>query len=100
MTENMRAILRRWQKQLFSEEIKQRYDINVMSIWSAATLIELDEAYTRKIAGYPSLEEFYRKSSCISFWDNISVPMIFVNALDDPLVPPALLQHVRRSASE
>lgn len=100
MTENMRSILFRWQKQLFTEEIKQRHDINERNIWSAATLVELDEAYTRKIGGYTGLEEFYKKSSCISVWDKIKVPMVFVNAVDDPLVAPALLQHVRRAASE
>ena len=50
MTENMRAIIRRWQKQLFPDEVKQRYDINERAIWSAATLCELDDAYTRRIA--------------------------------------------------
>lgn len=100
MTENMRSIMFRWQKQLFTDEIKQRYDINERAIWSAATLVELDEAYTRKIGGYSGLEEFYKKSSCISVWDKIKVPMVFVNAVDDPIVPPALLQHVRRAASQ
>ena len=50
MTENMRAIIRRWQKQLFTEEVKQRHDINERAIWSAATLCEVDDIYTRKIA--------------------------------------------------
>ena len=50
MTENIRSIIRRWQKQLFPEEVKQRYDINERAIWSAATLCELDDAYTRRIS--------------------------------------------------
>ena len=50
MTENIRAIIRRWQKQLFPEEVKQRFDINERAIWSAATLCELDDAYTRRIS--------------------------------------------------
>lgn len=47
MTENIRGILRRWQKQLFTDQIKQEYDINERSVWSAATIVEVDEAYTR-----------------------------------------------------
>jgi len=47
MTENMRAILRRCQKQLFTDKIKQEFDINERSVWSAATIVEVDEAYTR-----------------------------------------------------
>jgi len=98
MTENMRAIIRRWQKQLFTEEVKQRHDINERAIWSAATLCEVDDIYTRKLAGYSSLDEFYKKSSCVTYWHNIKVPMVFVNALDDPIVPPALLKIVRNAA--
>jgi hypothetical protein len=47
MTENMRGILRRWQKQLFTDQIKRDFDINERSVWSAATMVEVDEAYTR-----------------------------------------------------
>ena len=50
MGENMRAIIQRWQKQLFTDEVKQRHDINERAIWSAATLCEVDEIYTRRIA--------------------------------------------------
>ena len=38
MTENMRAILRRWQKQLFPEELKKTKEINEKAVWAAATL--------------------------------------------------------------
>jgi len=100
MTENIRAIIRRWQKQLFTEEVKRRHDINERAIWSAATLCEVDDIYTRRIAGYSSLDEFYKKSSCITYWDNIKVPMVFVNAVDDPIVPPALLKIVRNAAGK
>jgi abhydrolase domain-containing protein 2 len=60
MTENMRAILRRWQKQLFPDEVKKSKGINEKSVWSAATLLELDEAYTRKLYGYKTNQEMYR----------------------------------------
>jgi len=100
MTENMRTILRRWQKELFTEDVKQKYDINERAIWSAASLVELDEAYTRRISGFATMEEFYKKSSCVSVWDNIKKPMVFVNAKDDPIVPPVLLRHVRNAAGQ
>lgn len=100
MTENIRAILRRYKKELFTEEVKQRFDINERNIWSAATLVELDEEYTRRICGFSSLDEFYRKASCVTYWDNIKVPMIFVNAQDDPIVPPVLLTKVKAAAKK
>ena len=42
----------------------------------------------------------YKKSSCVTYWHNIKVPMVFVNALDDPIVPPALLRIVRNAAGK
>ena len=60
MTENMRAILRRWQKQLFPEELKQSKDINEKAVWAAATLQDLDNAYTKKLYGYKTIHEMYR----------------------------------------
>ena len=34
-------------------------------------------------------------SSCVHTLKNITVPMVFVNAMDDPIVPPPLLEIVR-----
>ena len=56
------------------------HDINERAIWSAATLVELDEAYTRKSMGCKDLDEFYRKSSCVHVLDKIKIPMVFVNS--------------------
>ncbi len=47
MTENKRLILRHWQKQLFPEDLKREKGIVEREVWSAATLFELDDAYTR-----------------------------------------------------
>jgi len=95
MTENMRTLLRRWQKELFPEWLKREKGINERSVWAAATLIEMDEAYNRKRLGYKNLEDMYRSWSCKTYWENIEVPMAFVNALDDPIVPPKMLDPIR-----
>lgn len=100
MTENMRAIIRRWQKQLFTDQIKHDYDINDRQVWSAATLVELDEAYTRKLLGFESVSEMYRKMSCINYWDGIDKPMVFINAVNDPIVPPQLLEKVKEATKK
>merc|ERR1712131_377402 len=41
----------------------------------------------------------YKNWSCKTYWENIEVPMAFVNALDDPLIPPAMLLPVREIAA-
>ena len=50
--------------------------------------------------GCKDLEEFYQRSSCVHVLDKIKIPMIFVNASDDPIVPPPLLEIIKRAAGE
>jgi len=47
MTENMKSIVLRHRKVLLSEEMRKKHRLNERDIFSAATLPELDEAYTR-----------------------------------------------------
>jgi hypothetical protein len=47
MTENMKLLLRRWQKELFPDDLKREKGIVEREIWSAATLYELDDAYNK-----------------------------------------------------
>jgi len=95
MTENMKSILRHWHKVLFPESIKKKYGFRVNDVFQAATLQELDDVYSRHIAGCKSVNEFYMTSSCVHSLKTINVPMVFVNAMDDPIVPPPLLEIVR-----
>merc|ERR550532_2137533 len=55
MTENMKSIIRRWHNALFTEEIKKKLGITERQVYSSATLLELDDIYTRRLAGFPNL---------------------------------------------
>ena len=65
---------------------------------AAATLFELDDVYNRKRLGFKTLDEMYRSWSSKTYWENIEVPMVYINATDDPLVPPQMLEPVRELA--
>lgn len=98
ITENMKSFIRRWHKILFPPEIKNKFGMTERQILNAATLAELDDVYTRKLAGFKSLPEFYHAMSCRPHLQNIKVPIVFINAVDDPIVPPPLLEVVRDAA--
>jgi len=98
MTENMKAIIRRWTPVLFSEDVKRRLGINERQAFNAGTLQELDDVYSRKLQGVSTVQEFYRRSSCSNHLKNIKIPMVFINALDDPIIPPPVLEIVRNAA--
>lgn len=100
MTENLKNIILRHRKILLSDDVKKRYSLSEHEIISAATLPELDEAYTRKLHGFNTISELYKWSSSINYLKNIDVPMVFINANDDPIVPDILLEPVRKLASK
>ncbi|XP_017752992.1 PREDICTED: abhydrolase domain-containing protein 2 [Eufriesea mexicana] len=98
MSESVKNIILQHKHILLSEEVKQRYNLNEWDIISAATLPELDEAYTRKVHNFKSVNEMYKWSSSQFYLDNVSTPMVFINALDDPIVPETLLDPIKEHA--
>jgi len=107
MTENMKRVLMAHQQLVLTEEVKKNYEICERSIFSAASLPEFDEAYTRynysnsfcyfkncdllflycrRLAGFDTVDEMYKQSSCSLYMDNITMPLVFINAQDDPIV--------------
>lgn len=100
MTENVKAIIMKHRHVLLSEDMKQRCQLNERDIVAAATLPELDEAYTRRVHNFPSVVDMYRWSSSVHYLDGISKPMVFINAKDDPIVPEDLLLHIKEYSSE
>merc|ERR1711936_750319 len=98
MTENLKSIMRRWTKVLFTDEVKRRLGVTERQVFNAATLQGIDDAYTRRLAGFSNVTEFYTAMSCSHHLKNIKVPMVFINARDDPLVPPPLLEIIRNAA--
>lgn len=95
MTENMKSIILKHRQVLLSDESIQRHNLNEREIIAAATLPELDEAYTRRVHNFSTTQELYRWSSSENYFDNIDKPIIFINAKDDPLIPEFLLEPVK-----
>lgn len=100
ITEAMKAIILRNRNMLLSEEVKKKYNLIEKEVVAAATLPELDDSYTRKVYNYPSLSSLYKWSSSCNYIKTINIPMIYINALDDPLVPEELLIPMREFASQ
>uniref|UniRef100_A0A0K8T7E7 AB hydrolase-1 domain-containing protein n=1 Tax=Lygus hesperus TaxID=30085 RepID=A0A0K8T7E7_LYGHE len=57
ITEAVKSLILRHRKILLSEQAKQMYELSETDIISAATLPELDEAYTRKVHNFKSVPE-------------------------------------------
>ncbi len=109
---------------LLSDEIIQRYNLDVNAIFSAMSLVTFDEFYTRyavfcffycadsrffvtnkfafrrRIYNFSTLVDYYKWSSAVNYLHGIKVPMIFINALDDPLLSDVLHSPVREFAGK
>ncbi|XP_070496963.1 abhydrolase domain-containing protein 2 [Chironomus tepperi] len=98
LTENVKSIIMKHRNVLLNDEVKRKYNLNEREIVASATLPDLDEAYTCKIHNFPSTQALYSWSSCINYLKNIEKPIIFINSVDDPLVPEILLRPIREFA--
>ncbi len=65
---------------------------------SARTFWEFDDAVTAPVHGFSGAEDYYRRSSSIHWLGRIRVPTLLHSAVDDPFLPPLVLEEVRRIA--
>ncbi|HET9455588.1 MAG TPA: alpha/beta fold hydrolase [Gemmatimonadaceae bacterium] len=61
----------------------------------AANIFEFDDAVTAPVHGFRDAVDYYRRSSSISFLDRIRVPTFLLSAVDDPFLPPQVLDRVK-----
>lgn len=100
MTENVKAIIMRHRAVLLHDDVKTRCRLNERDIAAAATLPELDEAYTRRVHNFESVRDMYKWSSSVNYLKGIEKPMVFINARDDPIVPDELLLSIKEHSGE
>ncbi|KAJ2752911.1 medium-chain fatty acid ethyl ester synthase/esterase 2 [Coemansia pectinata] len=64
---------------------------NVSKIVNSSTIMEFTEEMTRKAFGYGSAKHLLDDSSSLDHLDNIRIPVLFLNSLDDPICTPSLI---------
>ncbi|KAJ2838035.1 hypothetical protein J3B01_001699 [Coemansia erecta] len=69
-------------------QVDPKWNLNVEQIHGATRLLELEEHLMVKIGGYRDVNEYYEQSSSVNHVDNIEVPFLAINSLDDRITPP------------
>ncbi|KAJ2078714.1 hypothetical protein H4R24_004293 [Coemansia sp. RSA 988] len=64
------------------------WNLDVQRIKGATRLGELEEELMVKIGGFRDLDEYYEKSSSFNHVENIAIPFLAINSLDDRITPP------------
>ena len=65
----------------------------------ARTVYDFDDAVTAPVHGFESAHDYYTKASAIGVLERIETPTLLLSAVDDPFLPPAVLDEVRRIAA-
>jgi abhydrolase domain-containing protein 2 len=72
----------------FALDVSKISPPNERLLWSARTLHELDEYYTRRVLGFQSVPEMWQWMACVDLMRTVTdFPLLLVNARDDPIVP-------------
>ncbi len=61
--------------------------IDISKIDGIKTLWDFDDHFTGPYHGFKDAEDYYNTCNCLQFLDQISIPALVVNALDDSFLP-------------
>src|SRR5262249_25414483 len=62
------------------------------------TIYEFDETVTAPVHGFEDAHDYYSRSSSLGYLDGVDVPTLLLSAMDDPFLPPDVLERVREVA--
>ena len=65
------------------------------TVQGARTLWEFDDAFTAPLHGFRDAADYYARASSLPYLSSIRLPTLLLNAVDDPFLPPAVLDRVR-----
>lgn len=100
MTENLKRIFLRYKYIYTYMDIYQVYinthirnkdvmlthgEIKLEEVMAAKTIREYDDACTKKMSNYTTVNNYYRDASCARVIEHVRIPLLCINALDDPI---------------
>ena len=66
----------------------------------ATTMFAFDDCFTAPVHGFENARDYYAKSSSINWLASISIKTLLLSAVDDPFLPPQVLDQVRGIAAK
>lgn len=83
-----------------AREKARRYSdlVDLARLDAVRTLLEFDELVTAPLHGFASADDYYARSSSLRFLRGIRRPTLLLSAVDDPFLPPEVLDEVRTEA--
>jgi abhydrolase domain-containing protein 2 len=97
---DVKSILRRHRSVIMTKEFLEAHGIEKRDVWSAETMEELAEAYSRRSDMIDSLKSIYDTSSSSAFFDGVDVRLLFINSLDDPIMDHSLVEVAQKAVEK
>lgn len=69
--------------------------VRLVDALASRTLWEFDDRMTAPMHGFRDATDYYTRSSSLGFLHSIRRPSLLLSAVDDPFLPPAVLDEVR-----
>jgi hypothetical protein len=66
----------------------------------ARTLWDFDDLVTAPVHGFRDAQDYYARSSSLGYLHAVRVPTLLLSAVDDPFLPPEVLDDVRAAAHD
>ncbi len=60
--------------------------VNIENLKKVTSLVSFDEYFTGPLHGFEGAEDYYSQCNSLQFIENIEVPTLLINALDDPFL--------------
>lgn len=70
------------------------------TLYDANTMFAFDDCFTAPVHGFRDAMDYYSRSSSIGWIGNISINTLLLSAVDDPFLPPQVLEQVRDIARD
>lgn len=80
MAGNLKRVFARYAHMLSKHD-----SIDVEQVMASRTIREFDDACTRRIFNYTTVNNYYRDASSCRFIEHVRIPLLCFNALDDPI---------------
>ncbi|XP_050397022.1 monoacylglycerol lipase ABHD2 isoform X1 [Patella vulgata] len=97
MAVNLRNLIKHHKDILLGKEAIARYGpFDEDAIYASSSLLDIDVSYSLKTAEFRNYQEYYHWASCKQYLKGIEIPLIILNAKDDPIVPPVLYETAKK----
>lgn len=87
------------QKALATLDRHPHLPVDRTRLLEARSFWDFDDAFTGPVHGFSGADDYYARCSSLGFLERITVPTLLHSAVDDPFLPPVVLDRVREVAT-